>query len=160
MKLTFHNMNFSIKEMGFSLLSAIFLLLVLSGVTAVMVTFTVLQNSGDAVEHISIYADDAAYAGLEWGRFQVMQQAAGVMWPACSVAPATAAWVTTIAPHTLAGVLDPFSVQVECVADSFEVTKNSWVWHYTITSTATGVAGAVPGDLNYVERVQELELMR
>lgn len=122
-------------ERGFALVTAIFLLLVLAGLGAFMVSFSTVQHSTSAQDIQGSKAYQAARAGLEWGLYQALQT------PACAGATLT-----------MTGALAGFSVAVVCQnAGSF--TENATpVNIYRITSTASyGQAGSS----TYVER--ELE---
>lgn len=122
-------------ERGFTLVTAIFLLLVLAGLGAFMISFSTVQHSTSAQDVQGTKAYQAARAGLEWGLYQALQT------PAC----ASATW-------TMTGALQDFSVKVVC-QNAGTFTENATpVSIYRITSTASyGQAGSS----SYVER--ELE---
>ncbi len=141
------------KQGGFSLLSAIFLLLVLSGIATVMLQLSTVQSQGHALDLFSMRASQATETGLEWAKYHIYQQAAGVRWTTCP--EGTASVVKTLSVDTLAGVLGSFNVQVSCVATEYEEIHNDFRWVYDLTVTATGMEGALPGSPNYVERIVE-----
>jgi len=132
-------------QRGFSLVSAIFLLVVLAGLGAVMVTFSTAQNQSLAMDVLGSRAYQAAHAGIEWASYNI------------AVNPGVAGG-TTFVPGTgtaLTGNLEPFNVSVNYSADSFNDAANAGgtvgvIWMYNVTSTAT--FGTV-GTSNYVERV-------
>ena len=130
---------------GFSLVTAIFLLVVLAGLGAMMVTFFTAQQQSSALDVLGSRAYQASRAGIEWGAFQVVQS--GVAGPAFANACQTGG-VPPQPPQPLAGTLAGFSVSVNCNATS-AVEAVATLWVYNITSTAT--RGTV-GSVDYVER--------
>lgn len=134
---------------GFSIVTAIFLLVVLSFLGVAMVTFSTAQHQTLAQDVMGARAYQAARAGIDWAVFQVAQSPA-------SAAAATAC-ATNFAAGSLGGTLVPFAVAVACVPSS-AVEGTSTVWVYDVTATAT--AGGAPGDANYVERQVGVKLAR
>ncbi|MBI4937718.1 MAG: hypothetical protein HY846_05805 [Nitrosomonadales bacterium] len=129
-------------QRGFSLVTAIFLLVVLAGLGAAMMTFFTAQQQSSALDVLGARAYQAARAGIEWGAYQAVQSASGVFATACQPGPAS-----QVLP-ALAGTLADFSVSVSCSATS-AVEAAATLWVYSITSTATrGTAGSA----DYVER--------
>jgi MSHA biogenesis protein MshP len=120
-------------ERGFALVSAIFLLVVLSGLGVFIVTLASIQNVTSTQDLQGVRAYQAARAGIEWSAYQVLQNTS------CA-----AASVLDLPGVTLAG----FAVRLQCVASAYEEGTRA-ITIYQITSTATfGVAGAT----TYVER--------
>ncbi len=140
-------------QTGFSLVTAIFLLVVLSLLGAMMMTFFTAQQQSAALDVMGSRAYQAARAGVEWGAYQVVQSAVagGAVASACR-APGG----TTQALPTLAGTLSPFTVSVGCSAASYVEAANT-VWIYSVSSVAatTGVAAGSP---DYVERQVQLTI--
>ncbi|MBU1214155.1 MAG: hypothetical protein KKF58_02860 [Gammaproteobacteria bacterium] len=135
-------------QRGFSIVSAIFLLVVLSFLGVAMVTFSTSQHESAAMDLMGSRAYQAARAGIEWASFHVAASPTNspVAWAGCGVGAAI----------PVAGVLAPFSpVTVDCAAASHVEGANT-IWIYDITSTAT--AGGAPGDQGYVERVLSVKL--
>ena len=135
------------REAGFSLVSAIFLLVVLSALGAFMVSFSGVQHTTAARDVLGARAYQAARSGIEWGAFQVLTPA----YPAAC--PAT----TNLTGLT--GTLAPFIVTVQCdrtLATEGTVANNVAV--YLITADACNQpngAGACPNTSpgeNYVAR--------
>lgn len=123
-------------QAGLSLVTAVFLLLVLAALGAYMVTVAGVQHTSAALDLQGARAYQAARAGIEWGAYQVLRPAAA---PACPASPTTLA---------LAGTLAGFNVAVQCAAYGTTEGGNN-VNLYQITSTASfGVLGGV----DYVER--------
>ena len=129
-------------QKGFSLVTAIFLLVVLASLGAMMMTFFTSQQQSSALDVLGSRAYQASRAGIEWAAYQVVQNS-GV-----GFAPNCRAGATSQAPPALAGTLVDFSVSVNCSATS-AVEAAATLWVYNITSTATrGTAGSA----DYVER--------
>lgn len=133
-------------QQGFSLVSAIFLLVVIAALGTFAVTLSTSQQQSSALDVMGARAYQAARAGIEWAAFGVSQTAPGVQWAGC--APTTNL-------GALGGTLAPFSVVVTCTASSF-VEGTSTFWIYDVTATAK-TAGS-PGDIGYVERVISVKL--
>ncbi|MBK9161787.1 MAG: hypothetical protein IPM27_09550 [Nitrosomonadales bacterium] len=129
---------------GFSLISAIFLLVVIAALGTFAVTLSTTQQQNIALDVMSARAYQAARAGVNWGAYQIIQSAAagGAFATACQPGPTSQ--VVAPLPNTLAG----FNVNVECNSTAHTedaVTINV----YQLTSTATQGSVATPG---YVER--------
>ncbi len=138
-------------QTGFSIVSAIFLLVVLAALGAGMVTFSTNQQQTVAMDVMGARAYQAARAGVEWGAFGVISPAAagGELVAAC--VPGGAVFTKNLPAGTLAGTLGDFSVNVACIAtDTSDVNAaGGTVRVYQLTSTANrGVAGTA----DYVER--------
>lgn len=139
-------------ESGFSLVTAIFLLVVLASLGAMMVTFFTVQQQSSTKDVLGSRAYQAARTGIEWAALGVTQTAAGSLWGGCATG-------ATFAAGTLGGTLAPFSVAVTCTSAAF--TEGTGTIHiYDITSTATGVNGATPGSTDYVEREIKVKMGR
>ena len=141
-------------QRGFSLVTAIFLLVVLAGLGAAMLTFSTVQQQSSTLDILGSRAYQASRAGIEWAAFQIVQS--GVVAPpsgAGGFAALCQAGATSSSVN-LAGTLSTlstFSVSVSCNASS-AVESATTVWLYSINSTASGVAGATVGAPDYVER--------
>ena len=100
-------------QAGFALPSAIFLIVVLAVLGAIVVTVSGLQHTSSARDVMGAKAYQAARAGIEWGAYQVLQQAAlpgaGVCPPAAGIPPST-----TI-PMPAGTDLTGLTVNVTCV---------------------------------------------
>jgi len=125
---------------GFSIITAIFLLVVLSFLGIAMVTFSTGQHQSAAMDVLGSRAYQAARAGIEWAAYQVVTS------PASSATPVGCA--TSFASGTLGGTLSPFTVNVTCQAAS-AVEGASTIWIYNVSSVA--FAGTL-GSAGYVER--------
>lgn len=126
---------------GFSLITAIFLLVVLGTLGTLMVTFFAAQQQTSAIDVLGSRAYQAARAGIEFGAYNISVAAPGA---GCAGIP-----VPLFAANTLANNLLPFAVTLTCAvtaANEGGVTVNV----YNLTSTAANGGGA--GSVNFVER--------
>lgn len=132
---------------GVGIVTAIFLLVVLSGIATAIVTFSTAQQQASALDQLGTRAYEAARSGIEYGLYQ---QRAGSCAPAASFAP----------PGTLAQM----TVTVTCeqvtttMADGTATLVQS-----TITATACNqpAGGACPNaapGVDYVQRVVRVVL--
>ena len=116
------------RQSGLSIISAIFMLVLLAALAAFMLTFSMSSNVTQAQDIQGSRAYWAARSGLEWGAYRVVQD------NACAT--------TTL---TLSG----FAVAVTCSLSGPYPEGGSNVNIYRITSTASqGTLGSV----GYVER--------
>ncbi len=135
---------------GFSIVSAIFLLVVLAFLGVAMVSFSTSQQQSQAMDVMGSRAYHAAQAGIEWAAFYIATSptSSPVPWAGCGAG----------APVAVAGDLAPFSpVTVNCVAAS-SVEGTSTVWIYDVTAIAA--TGGAPGSSNYIERNVTARLVR
>lgn len=129
---------------GFALVTAIFLLLTLSALGAMMVTFFTAQQQNFAEDILGSRAYQAARAGIEWAALGVTNTyntAPGTLWLGCATG-------LTIPLNQMSGNLAPFTVTVTCTS-----TKTSQGYVYLITSVSSGLNGAALGTTpDYVSR--------
>lgn len=119
-----------IRQNGFALVTAIFILVVLAGLGAAMVTISTSQHTTVAMDVQSTRAYQAARAGIEWGAYQALQTPL----PAGFTCPAAAASYTMIP-------LTGFTTTVTCSSTTHSEGANT-VTMFLLTSTATyGSAG-------------------
>ncbi len=137
-------------QRGFSLVTAIFLLVVIAALGTFAVTLSTTQQQNAASDVMGVRAYQAARAGIEWAAFGVSQTASGVQWTGCPT--------TNFNVGTLGGTLAPFTVLVTCPAPTSYVDGTTTIWIYNdVTSTAT--AGTV-GSPGFVERDISVKLGR
>lgn len=131
------------RQAGFTLVSAIFLLVIISALGAFAVTISTTQHQTSAMDLVGARAYQAARAGIEWGTFQVLQNPAGIN---CS------GGVNNVALPAAADTLTPFTVNVTCTQFA-PVTEgnNGTVTLFQLTSTAS-LTGLTVGAPNFVER--------
>lgn len=126
---------------GFALPSAIFLLVILAGLSAFLVNISLTQNTTSAQDVQGGRAYHAARAGIEWALYLVLDPTNATV-----VAPASPAWPHM--PACAAGVLaiGGFAVTVTCVATAYlEAGNTRSISVYTLTATATLGAPGLPG---------------
>jgi MSHA biogenesis protein MshP len=122
------------QQHGFALISAVFLVVVLALLGAMIVSLSTTQHVSSARDLLGSRAYFAARAGIEWGSYQVLQSGGCA---ASSTLPA------------LTGSATGFTVIVDCTASGPFDEAGSSVRVYRITSTAsTGTLGA----LDHAER--------
>ena len=143
---------------GVSLLTAVFLLVVLATLSAAIVGVFTTQQSGAALDVLGVRAHQAARSGLEWGLYRQLRVQPGATDP---LACFTATPVTFAMPTN--GGLGAFSVTVACsLGASANVAGNS-TNRWTITAVACNKPGAsgcpnANPDAYYVQRRVEAQL--
>lgn len=127
---------------GFSLVSAIFLLVVIAALGTFAVTLSTTQQQSAALDVMGARAYQAARAGIEWGAYQVINPA-GVI--ACGTFAAPVATTVILTGTTLQN----FTVTVNC-GNSGPITEAGVpVTIYQLTSLASQ---GTPATSSYVER--------
>jgi MSHA biogenesis protein MshP len=134
-------------QRGFSLVSAIFLLVVLSFLGVAMTTLSTTQNQSAALDVMGARAYQAARAGIEWAAYFVNMTPQGTPWAGC---------VMGVQPVVLAGDLAPFTVTVDCTATSY-VESGATIWIYAVTARAN-TGGGANNNPDYVERAIAVKL--
>lgn len=131
-------------QQGFTLVSAIFLLVVIAALGAFAVTLSSTQHQTSAMDVLGARAYQAARAGVEWAAFQILRNPAGI---ACAAGGANNAVAMPAAPSTLS----VFTVNVTCrsFGPTVEGGVNVTVFELTSTANTTGAAVGTPG---FVER--------
>ncbi len=133
---------------GVSLVTAVFLVVVLAGLAAAIVRVLVVQQATAAMDVLGLQAYQAARSGLEWGVYQQLRVQPLVPSVACFASPQTFAMPA-------AGNLRNFTVTVTCTAKAGNTagdTTNRW----TIAAVACNQPGAAgcPNNTTNVEYVQ------
>lgn len=121
------------RQAGFTLVSAIFLMVVLVMLGSALVTLSATQQVSSAQQVQAVRAGYAARAGIEWALGKI---AAG----GCPAGP------TTLTPG---GSLAGFSIAVTCAGAGHLQADGSTRLHYTVDSIATS---GVYGSVDYVRR--------
>lgn len=133
---------YGMTQRGFSLVSAIFLLVVIAMLGTFAVTLSTTQQQSSALDVLGSRAYQASRAGIEWGAYQVIRNPAGI---SCPLSGASNPVAMPAAPSTLSG----FTVDVSCWSYAPVSEAASTVTMYQLTSTATQGTVATP---SYVER--------
>ena len=139
---------------GVSLITAVFLVVVLAGLTAAALRVTMVQQATASMDMLGVQAYQAARSGLDWGMYQQLR-----------VQPPSVACFTS--PQSFAmpanGNLRGFTVTVTCTAkaggNKVGDTTNRW----TIGAVACNIpiAGNCPNatsNVDYVQRRVQAEL--
>jgi MSHA biogenesis protein MshP len=139
--------NRSALQRGFAAIAAIFLLVVLAGLGAFMVTFSNTQQLTSAQDVQGTRAYWAARSGLEWA-------IAGVFATA-PVAPATTPLATcpslaSTPAFTKPTEINGFDVNITCTPQIY-VEGSVTLTIFQLDATAR-TKGGVPGSLGYIER--------
>ncbi len=137
-------------QQGFSLVTAIFLLVVIAALGVFAVTLSTTQQQSAAMDVMGTRAYHAARAGIEWGAYQVLPNSAVAGGFAASCSGGATSQVLAPLPNTLAG----FSVNVQC-AGTAHSEASATVTIYQLTSTATQGTVATP---DYVERRMQVTI--
>lgn len=144
------------RQGGFSIIAAIFILVVLAGLGAFMVSTANTQQLTIAFDVQNSRAAQAARAGIEWGVYQVVRvpSAPGNFTEACNAAT----YATPSAERVLANLpgLEAFRVEVVCGRAQYTEDEGPYSV-YQIVATACNAAdcpAAAPG-IGYVEHQQE-----
>ena len=117
------------RQGGFSLVTAIFILVILAGLGASMVTFSTAQHSTVAMDIQSARAYQAARAGIEWGAYETLRV------PGFSCPAAAAIYTMTFAGTPLAG----FTTVVTCSSTTHSEGANTVVVSILNSSAVYGV---------------------
>lgn len=136
------------KDRGFSLVAAIFLLVIIAALGVFMLSVYTTQRATANQDVLGARAYHAAKAGLEWASFQLLSPENTV----ATSAPASCAAGT--GTPVFAGALTGFVVNVTCTLTTTTEGSNT-IRVYQIASTAVYPAvlavGELPG-VDYVER--------
>lgn len=146
-------MSRSLPARGISLITAVFLVVLLAVLAAAIVRVSSAQQANSAMDMLGSQAYQAARSGLEWGIFQQLRNQPPAV--TCFASPQTFALPA-------GGSLRNFSVTVSCTAKTGNTagdTTNRW----TIVSVACnqpGAAGCPNASPNsdYVQRRVQAEL--
>lgn len=140
----------AVRMRGFSLVTGIFLLVVLSALGAFMVVFTGLQQNTVQNDVLGVRAYYAARAGINWALYQALEPdnltpAPPPSFPACPSGTV----------NSMQGSLAPFTVTVACTFTD-HTEANRFIRVYQITATACNQAACVIAPTvpptGYVER--------
>ena len=156
------------RQAGVSIVTAIFLLVVLSLLGAFMLSVTAIQQSSAQLDVQGVRAYQAARAGIEWGAWQVLDPNHTLnpanclpvaFLPSCPTSPTNLSG--------LAGSLSPFTVTVTCSATinapTTEGNRNIGAYQIIATACNQPSAGACPNASpagGYVERQLQATLSK
>lgn len=153
------------RQPGFSTVAAIFLLVVLTLLGALIASITGVQQASSQADLLGVRAYHSARAGMEWGARAVLDpgntlnpaSCAPPVMPGCPVSPTNLAG--------LGGSLAPFTVTVTCTqsADTTEGNRNVRVFAIVATACNQPAGGACPNPApagGYVERQVQASLSK
>lgn len=143
---------------GFSLITAIFLLVMVASLSAVMVPFFTAQQQSSALDVTGSQAYHAAVAGIEWSAFQIAPNSlSGSTAPPVGTPSPFAtqcqgsiypAFIQAASQPVFTGTLSQYNVAVTCsatpqynAATTPTVNVNPPLWIYTVMATASSVGG-------------------
>jgi MSHA biogenesis protein MshP len=138
------------RQRGVSLVTAIFLLVVLAGLSVGIVTVVTTQQSGAALDVLGTRAYLAARAGVEWGLYQQLRNTA--------FCPAAGLTATSSFALPAGSTLSKFSVSVTCTT-----TLSGTIARYRLRSVACNqpaMGNVCPNPSNspdYVQRVIQVD---
>ncbi len=138
------------RQTGFSIIAAIFLLVVLALLAALIASVTGMQQSSGQLDVQGVRAYQAARAGMEWAAYQVLDPNDAI--PACGLAACPASPQNLPA---LAGSLSGFTVTVTCTQTANTTEGNRNLRVFQIVATACNQGGSCPAAAptsDYVER--------
>lgn len=136
------------RSRGFSIVTAIFLLVVLAALGAFMVVFTGLQQNTIQTDVQGVRAYYAARAGINWAMYRALD-------PDNTIAPGAAAFPACPAGtiNTMTGTLSPFTVVVACtITPETEANREIRVYQITATACNQATCPAPAPAAGYVER--------
>jgi MSHA biogenesis protein MshP len=140
------------RQGGFSIVAAIFLLVVLALLGGFILSVTGMQQAGGQLDVLGVRAYQAARAGMEWGAYQVLDPnntLAACALPTCPASPQNL--------PALAGSLSGFTVTVTCAqtADTTEGNRNVRMFQLVATACNQPSAGSCPNaapSTGYIDR--------
>lgn len=133
-------------QRGFSLVAAIFLLVILSALGVFMLSISTMQQTTSTQDLLGSQAYQAAKAGIEWGAYQIITPENNN--PATGGTPRYVCVASTVLP-ALGGSLSGFTVTVDCTSNTDFDEGGNKVRVYQLTSTARFGALATT---SYIER--------
>jgi len=152
-------------QCGFSTVAAIFLLVVLALLGALIASITGVQQASSQLDLLGVRAYHSARAGMEWGARAVLDPGHTLNPASCAppVMPACPASPTHLAG--LGGSLAPFTVTVTCAqsADTTEGNRSVRVFAIVATACNQPAGGACPNPApadGYVERQVQASLSK
>ena len=134
-----------IKQQGFLLPAAIFIVVILAGLGAYALNITSVQQNTSLQDTQGTKAYQAARAGVEWAAYQVLN-------------PGSTALVNCPASPTALSI-DNFVVNVTCArsANYFEQGTDHTIAMYDISSTASF---GTTGTINFIQRQIQLTISK
>ena len=146
-------------QRGFSIITGVFLVVVLSLLGAFMLSVTGTQQSSSVLDVQGSRAYQAARTGVEWGAWQVLDPNNAIGTAALPTCPASPTDLSA-----LAGTLSSFTVTVTCSATSTtEGNRNVGAYLIVATSCNQPSGGSCPNaapSAGYLERQMQATLSK
>ena len=143
-------------QRGFSIVSAIFIIVVLAVLAAALVTVASMQHASAGLDAQGARGYQAARAGAEWGMYRIINPDAVADAPVALPANDVPSCWSPAQTVPLTGGLAMFTVSVSCTRTrTTELDRIIGV--YNIVSTATF---GVPQQANYVSREVQVTVSR
>ena len=153
------------RQQGFLIIAAVFLLVVLAGLVAYLMTVSTTSQAASAADFNSARAYQAARAGIEWGAYQILRN--GPFKAACDAATNPLVPAKFDLTFGLPSTLTAFTATVRC-SSSVNLTEGAVtdLKSYRIESNAcnepTGAGPSCPNvattSVTYAERELRLSL--
>lgn len=146
----------ALRQRGFSLVAAIFLLVILAMLGAFMVTLSTTQNITSAQDYQGSQAFRAARSGIEWAAARICYGAgvANPAYPATTTCPTMPLTDCSAVSATL--VIGNYSVTVACTLNSYDEGRDSLgvvITRNIFWLESTAKTASLPGSIGYIERV-------
>ena len=158
------------RQTGFSIIAAIFLLVVLALLGAFIVSVTGMQQSSGQLDVLGVRAYQSARAGMEWSAWQIIDPGNTLNpGPTCAAAVMPTCFASPQNLPALAGSLSGFTVTVTCAQTANTTEGNRNVRVFQIVATACNQPSAGPSCPNvpppvptngYVERQVQASLAK
>jgi MSHA biogenesis protein MshP len=145
------------RQAGFSVVAAIFLLVVLSLLAVLIASVTGMQQASGQLDVSGVRAYDSARTGVQWGTYQVLDPNNALNPASCSPLAMPSCPVSPQNLPVLGGSLSGFTVSVACTqtADTTEGNRNVRVFRIVATACNQPSGGSCPNAApasGYVER--------
>jgi MSHA biogenesis protein MshP len=153
-------------QKGFSLVAAIFLLVVLALLGALIASVTGMQQASGQLDLLGVRAYHSARAGLEWGAIQVLDPNGPLPQPDCLVINDLTMPSCPVGPTpALGGSLSGFTVTVSCTvtADTTEGNRKLRVFQVVASACNQPSGGICPNpapSTGYVSRELQASLAK
>lgn len=136
------------RQNGFTMISAIFILVVLGALGAFIVNISTIQQITSAQDLLGAKAYQAARAGIEWGIYQVLDPT-----NVSVVVPTNASWpnMPPCPGNPTSLMLEGFIVSVTCTI-SMTYNENGSARSIVIYSIGATAISGKPGSQGYIER--------